>query len=93
MSDDMIRMVSETLNAFRQETNDRMGRIEVDLREHKEGVIQNRTRIEHLERHEMSNESRINKLEDPGKALRLIKQWAGWVLAVGAALALLGEYL
>ncbi len=44
-----------------------------ELHLHIEGVQQNRTRIE--------------KLEEPGKALGLIKKWAMWVTAIGAATA------
>ena len=53
----------------------RMDRIENDLKEHKEGVIQNRTRIE--------------SLEAPRVALGQIKKWSMWLVAVGGAIAII----
>ena len=76
---DKIDMIYDTLVDFRSESRDRMGRIEEDLRDHIEGVKQNRARIE--------------KLEEPGKALSMIKRWAVWVTAVGAAFAMITKYL
>lgn len=76
---DKIDMIYDTLIDFRDNSRERMSRIEEDLREHKEGVIQNRTRIE--------------KLEEPGKALNQIKKWAMWLTAVSAGFAALTYFM
>ena len=48
----------------------------VDLTEHKEGVVQNRTRIE--------------KLEEPGKAFKLLKKYLlGFGAVAGSVIAIL----
>lgn len=77
--DDKIDMVYDILVDFRDESRDRMSRIEADLRDHIEGVKQNRARIE--------------KLEEPGKALNLIKRWAMWLTAVLGAGTALANYM
>lgn len=80
MSDDRkIDMVYDVLVDFRNESRERMTRIEIDLEKHIEGVEQNRARIE--------------KLEEPQKALSQIKKWAGWLVTVGAAAGLIAKYL
>ena len=53
------------------EAKARMTRIEHDLEKHIEGVEQNRTRIE--------------RLEKPREALGEIKKWAAWLITVSAA--------
>lgn len=50
-----------------------------ELHRHIEGVEQNRARIE--------------KLEQPGQALSLIKKWAMWVTAIGAATAVVVRWV
>lgn len=50
-----------------------------ELHRHIEGVEQNRARIE--------------KLEEPAKALKLVKSWALWVTSVGAAVAVVMKWL
>jgi hypothetical protein len=79
MSDDKVDMIYDTLVDFRDTSRDRMSRIEDDLRDHKEGVIQNRSRIE--------------KLEEPVKALGQIKRWSLWVAALAAGLTGLAKVL
>ena len=61
------------------EARERMTRIEEDLKEHKEGVQQNRARIE--------------VLEEPRKALAQIKRWAMWLITVSAAAGILYEVI
>ena len=72
---DKSDIIFKTLVDFRIESNERMGRIEDDLKEHKEGVMQNRARIE--------------VLEGPRKALDQIKKWAMWIIPVAAAVGIL----
>jgi len=79
VSDDKVDMIYDTLVDFRDTSRERMSRIETDLNEHKEGVIQNRTRIE--------------VLEEPGKALRQIKVWAAWLAAVAGGFAALNYFM
>ncbi len=93
MSSEKIDLIYEILKDYIKDSNDRMGRIESDLKFHIEGVVQNRTRIEALEKQENELENKVEKLEEPRKALALIKQWAGWVTAVGAAAAFIAKYL
>ena len=76
---DKLDMIYDTLVRHHEEASDRMTRIEDDLREHKEGVIQNRTRIE--------------KLEEPGKALSMIKKWALWLASISAGAAGLSKIM
>jgi len=68
---DKIDLIYTAVVQNHKEASGRMTRIESDLKEHKDGVIQNRTRIE--------------KLEEPSKALKQIKKWAGWIFTVSAA--------
>lgn len=56
-----------------------LGRMEVDLREHKEGVIQNR---EVLSRHS----KKIEQLENPKKAKEYIKSYIIDVSKIGGAI-------
>jgi len=68
----------------------RMERIEVDLREHKEGVIQNREFLK-------LNRNRIETLEQPEKVKKyLYKKWMDafkLIAAGGAAFGFLSKYL
>lgn len=74
MSDDnKVDRIYETIIDHHEETSSRLALIEYDLREHKEGVIQNRARIE--------------RLEEPAKALTKIKEWAIWLAAVSGGIA------
>ncbi len=74
---DKIDMIYDTMTTYHGEARERMSRMEEDLREHKEGVIQNRSRIETLEK--------------PGIALRTIRQWAIWLVTVGGGVAMLAK--
>lgn len=78
-SNNKIDMIYDTLTNFRTETQERMGRIEEDLKIHKEGVIQNRTRIE--------------KLEKPWNALREIKKWAKWIITISGAAIIIAKIM
>lgn len=91
------KTLTEKSSLHREETlkwqmvNDsRMERIEVDLREHKEGVIQNRKFLK-------SNNIRIDKLEQPEKAKKyLYKRWMSafkLIAAGGTALGFVSKYL
>ena len=82
----LLRELKEDFREHRQdfhdhstETHSRMTNIEKDLREHKEGVIQNRGRIE--------------RLEEPRKLLKLLKDWAGWIIAIAAAVSIISGKL
>ena len=73
MSDELVRLEAKV-----DKLDDRLDAIDKhlavynsELHRHIEGVEQNRTRIE--------------KLEEPAKALSLIKKWAVWVTAIGVA--------
>lgn len=79
MSKEKIDLIYDTMTTYHTESRERMTRIETDLREHKEGVAQNRNRIQ--------------KLEEPGRALNRIKDWAKWIVIVALAAAVLKEYL
>lgn len=96
MSREKTDMIYDTLVDFRAETKDRLKRIEHDLREHKEGVIQNRAHIKALEKEQESilkNRDRIELLERPRLALEQIKKWSVWIVAVGGAIGILCKYM
>ena len=74
---------------WQYETSSRLELIEKDLREHKEGVIQNRSALK-------INNERLNKLEEPGKVKSFIYDHGmkifKFIAAGGAALGILGKY-
>ncbi len=81
MSNELVRLESKV-----DKLDDRLDAIDKhlavynsELHRHIEGVEQNRSRIE--------------KLEEPGKALGLIKKWAIWVTAIGAAAAVIFRWV
>ena len=90
MRDDQKELVKSSA-AHRADTmkwqiqaDNRMGRIEVDLRDHKEGVIQNRTSVK-------LNNERLNALEEPNKVKKyLYKKYMKWGGAIGLTLTILG---
>ena len=70
------------------EARERMTRIEEDLKEHKEGVIQNRTRIVALEIKEEKVEDEVKKLKAPSDTkvtLVTLKRWGAWLITTSAA--------
>lgn len=81
MSNELVRLESKV-----DKLDDRLDAIEKhlavynsELHRHIEGVEQNRARIE--------------KLEEPGKALSLIRMWAIWITAIGAAAAVVYKWV
>lgn len=96
LSEDQKDLIKKTTKyreetiAWRGQSDSRTSRIEDDLREHKEGVIQNRKTLK------IFNE-RLDKVEEPGKA----KAWLyahgmgifKFITAAGAAVAIIGKYL
>ena len=76
---DLLQEVREDQKAHSSilvELHQDVARNTVDLKEHKEGVIQNRTRIE--------------KLEEPGKAFKLLKKYLiGLGATAGSIIAIL----
>lgn len=80
----------EETTKWQLKTDSRMERIEVDLREHKEGVIQNRSSLD-------SHRGRIEELEQPEKAKKyLYKKWMNafkFIAAGGTALGFISKYL
>jgi hypothetical protein len=64
---------------WQTEAGFRLSNIEVDLREHKEGVIQNRAAIELIDK-------RVEKLEEPYKAHKYLNKK---VMKIGAVLVLI----
>lgn len=68
---DKLDVIYDVIRDNHKESSERMTRIEIDLREHKEGVIQNRARIE--------------KLEEPMNALLFLKKAAIWISCICAA--------
>lgn len=94
---DEQKKLVEKSNEHKEETmkwqnfaSSRLTNIEVDLREHKEGVIQNRTAIQ------MFSE-RLETLEQPGKVKAFMYDHGmktfKFITAAGAAMAILGKYL
>ena len=94
---DEQKKLIEKSNEHREETmrwqniaTSRLTNIEVDLREHKEGVIQNRKSIKIFD-------SRLESLEQPGKAKQFLYDHGmktfKFITAAGAALAVVGKYL
>lgn len=62
---------------WQSEASGRLDRIEVDLRDHKEGVVQNRTSIKIFDR-------RLQQLEEPRKAREyLFKKTMKWLALFG----------
>jgi hypothetical protein len=64
---------------WQTEAGFRLGNIEVDLREHKEGVIQNREALELLHK-------RVEKLEEPTKVSKYLNKK---IMKIGAVLILI----
>lgn len=75
---------------WRSQSDNRTNRMEIDLREHKEGVIQNRKAMKIFS-------ERLEIVEQPGKAkawlydhgMKILK----FIAALGAAVAVIGKYL
>jgi len=73
---------------YMMEARERMTRMEKDLREHKEGVIQNRIRIETLEDKEEKVEAEVEVLKMPSDTkvtLNTLKRWGAWLITTSAA--------
>ena len=88
---DDIKEVAKNANEHREQTavwqattSGRLELIEVDLREHKEGVINNRELIR------ISNK-RLEIVEEPYKALNIIKKAAIWITAIASAVLVLAK--
>ncbi len=77
LSDVIIEHREET-HLWQNDTSHRLDAIEIDLREHKEGVVNNRSLIKF-------QEDRLEALEAPKKAIKtLLKYAAGVSTLVGA---------
>ena len=87
---DDIKGEKEDSIKWRAETSSRLLIIEEDLREHKEGVIQNRGVL-------AKQDKRIEILEEPGKTRTILYKKSmtifKFIAAAGAACAALGKYL
>lgn len=77
---DLLKELKEDFKDHREnfkthslETHNKMTNIEDDIKEIKDDSKKDRERIE--------------KLEAPGKALGMVRKWAGWILTVGGAIA------
>lgn len=75
---------------WQSSTSERLANIEVDLREHKEGVIQNRFTLK-------AYNERLVKLEEPGKVKEFMYNHSmkifKLIAATGGALAIIGKWL
>ena len=67
-------------------TNDRLTAIEIDLREHKEGVIQNRSVITKVVK-------RLDVVEEPSKVISVLKKWLLGAAAVAAAIITISKLM
>lgn len=80
----------EETSIWQSKTSDRLETIEIDLREHKEGVIQNRSTLK------VYNE-RLVKLEEPGKVKEFMYNHSmkifKIVAAAGGAITVIGKVL
>lgn len=96
MKDEQKKLIEKS-SEHREETlkwqasaSSRLDNIEVDLREHKEGVIQNRESMKIFDK-------RLNKIEEPSKVRSFLYKYGmstfKFVSAAGAALAVIGKYL
>lgn len=90
---DLIRKTSEYREetiVWRSQADSRTDRIEIDLREHKEGVIQNRKAMKLFN-------NRLEIIEEPGKAKAFLYEHGmktlKFIAALGAAVAVVGKYL
>lgn len=87
---DKTDLIYDALMDFREESREEFKEIKANAKAH--------TQEMHEHKKEMSTkmekmDERVDKLEEPRKALGLIRTWALWIIAIGGALSWLKDHI
>lgn len=87
---DKTDLIYDALIDFRDETRTEFHEIKSNAKEHTEEMHEHKKEV--TSKFE-KQEERIDKLEEPRKALGLIRTWALWIIAIGGALSWLKDHI